>query len=103
MASSVDLLTPFNFHSWKGDMEIQLCARRLYRVTMDNEEEPAHVIDKDRFLNKKYEAFRFLGLSISWDLLFHISGLKTPKEIWEKLETLYDLRVYQLENELMSL
>ena len=34
-------------------------------------------------------------------------GLKTPKEIWDKLEALYrkhdDLRVYQLENELMSL
>ena len=46
-------------------------------------------------------------LSVSRDLLFHLSGLKTPKEIWDKLETLYgkqdDLRVYQLENELMSL
>ena len=33
--------------------------------------------------------------------------LKTPKKIWDKLESLYrkhdDLRVYQLENELMSL
>ena len=38
MASSVDILTPFNFHSWKGDMEIQLCSRGLYRVTMDTEE-----------------------------------------------------------------
>ena len=46
-------------------------------------------------------------LSISQDLLFHLLGLKTPKEIWDKLETLYgkqdDLRVYHLENELMSL
>ena len=72
MASSVDLLTSFNFHSWKGDMDIQLCARGLYRVTMDIEEEPASVIDKVSFLNKKDESFRFL-------------------------------RVYQLENELMSL
>ena len=33
--------------------------------------------------------------------------LKTPREIWEKLESLYvkhdELRVYQLKNELMSL
>ena len=69
--------------------------------------EPTHVIDKARFLNKKDEAFRFLCLSISRDILFHLAGLKTPKEIWDKLETLYgnqdDLRVYQLENELMSL
>ena len=65
------------------------------------------MIDKARFLNKKDEAFRFLCLSVYRDLLFHLSGLKTPKEIWDKLETLYgkqdDLRVYQLENELMSL
>ena len=74
---------------------------------MDTEEEPTHVIDKARFLNKKDEAFRFLCLFISPDLLFHLSRLKNPKEICEKLETLYgkqdDLRVYQLENELMSL
>ena len=101
MASSVDLLTPYNFHSWKGDMEIQLRSRGLYRVTMDTEDEPGTAIDKSRFLNKKDEAFRFLCLSISWDLLFHLSGLKTPKEIWDKLETIYgkqvDLRVYLLE------
>ena len=82
--------------------EIQLRARGLYRITMDTEEEPTHVIDKARFLNKKDKAFRFLCLSISWDLLFNLSGLKTPKEIWVKLDTLYgkkdDLRVYQLEN-----
>ena len=88
-------------------MEIQLHSRRLYRVTMDTEEETTHVIYKAIFLNKKDEAFRLLCLSISWDLLFHILGLKTPKEIWDKLDTLYgkqdDLRVYQLENELMSL
>ena len=43
----------------------------------------------------------------SQDLLFHLTDLKSSKEIWDKLETLYrkhdDLRVYQLENELMSL
>ena len=107
MASSIDLLTPYNFHSWKGDMEIQLCSRGLYRVTMDTEPKLGSTIDKSRFLNNKDEAFGFLCLSISRDLLFHLLGLKNPKEIWDKLETLYgkqdDLRVYQLENKLMSL
>ena len=69
MASSIKLLNLFNFHSWNGDMEIQLRARGLYRVTMDTEEEPTHVIVKARFLNKKDEAFGFLCLSVSWDLL----------------------------------
>ena len=107
MASLVDILTLFNFHSWKGDMEIQLHSRGLYRVTMDTEEENGSAIDKSRFLNKKYEALGFLCLSVSRDLIFHLSGLKTPKEIWDKLEALYgnqdDLRFYQLENKLMSL
>ena len=77
MASSVDLLIPFNFHSWKGDMEIQLRARGLYQFIMDTKEEPTHVIEKAIFLNKKDEAFGFLCLSISRDLLFHLLGLKT--------------------------
>ena len=88
-------------------MEIQLRARGLYWVTMDTKEKPTHVIDKAIFFNKKDEAFGFLCLSISKDLLFHLSGLKTPKEIWDQLASLYgkqgDLRVYHLENELMSL
>ena len=74
---------------------------------MDTEDEPSYAIDKSRFLNNKDEAFGFLCLSISRDLLFHLSGLNILKKIWDKLETLYrkqdDLRVYQLENELMSL
>ena len=75
--------------------------------SLDTEEDPIFVIDKAIFLNKKDEALSFLCLSISRDLLFHLSGLKTPEEIWDKLDTLYgkqdDLRVYQLENKLMSL
>ena len=70
-------------------MEIQLHAKGLYRVTMDTKEEPNHVTNKAIFLNNKYEAFEFLCLSISRDLLFHLLGLKTPKAIWDKLETLY--------------
>ena len=32
------------FHSWKGDMEIELCSRGLYRVTMDTKDEPGSAI-----------------------------------------------------------
>ena len=98
MASLVDILNPYNFHSWKGDMEIKLHSRGLFRVTMDTKDEPSSTIEKSRFLNKKDEAFGFFCLSISRDLLFHLAGLKTPKEIWDKLETLdgknHDLTVY---------
>ena len=107
MASSADLSTTYNFHSWKSYMEIQLRSKGLFRVTMDTEVELGSAIEKSRFLNKKNEAFGFICLSISDDLLFHLTDLKTPKQIWDKLESLYikhhDLRVYQLENELISL
>ena len=79
-------------------MEIQLRSKGLHRVAMDTKVEPGSAIEKSRFLNKKDEAFDFLCLSISRDLLFHIVGLKNMKEIWYKVETLYrnhdDLRVY---------
>ena len=68
---------------------------------MNTEEEPNNVVDKARVLNKMVEAFRFLCLSISKYLLFHLSGLKTPKEIWHHLASLFDkqddLRIYYLE------
>jgi len=39
--------------------------------------------------------------------VFHIDSLKTPNEVWVKLETLFwktdELRGHQLENELISL
>ena len=79
-------------------MEIQLCSKGIFRVTMDTEVEPGSAIEKSIFLNKKDEAFDFLCLSISQDLLFHLTYLKKPKEIWDKLESLYgkhdDLRIY---------
>ena len=56
---------------------------------MDIEEEPTHVIEKVIIFNKKDESFGFLCLSISKDLLFHLSKLKTPKEIWDQLASLY--------------
>ena len=58
-------------------------------VTMDIEEDPTHVIDKARFFNKKDEALCFLCLSISKDLVFHLLGLKTPKDIWDQIASLY--------------
>ena len=74
---------------------------------MNMEVQPIHYVYKEKYWNKLDEAYGFLCLSISRDLLFHITGLKTPKEIWDQLATMFDkqdeLRIYQLENELISL
>ena len=46
--------------------------------------EPNVVIEKEKHWNKLDEAYGFLCLSIFKDLLFHLYGLKTPMEAWEK-------------------
>ena len=86
----MDLLTPFNYHQWKEDMEMQLHSKILFRLTMETEKELIHYVDKEKYWNRIDEAYRCLCLSISRDLLFHINGLKTPKEVWNKLASLFD-------------
>ena len=53
------------------------------------------------------EAYGLLCLSISRDLLFHIDGLTSPNEVWEKLADIFgkidEMRGHQIENELISL
>ena len=74
---------------------------------MEIEKEPIHYVDKEKYWNRLDEAYGCLCLSFSRDLLFHINGLKTPKEFWDNFASLIDkqddLRIYQLENELISL
>ena len=59
------------------------------------------------FLNRLDEAFSFMYTHISQDLLFHIEGLRTPKEAWENIEILFgkqdEIRGHILENELIAL
>ena len=58
-------------------------------------------------LNRLDEAFGFMCTHISRDLLFHLEGLRTPKESWDKLESLFgkqdEIRGHILENELIAL
>ena len=87
-------------------MEILLRVKGLYRVTMATEEETnaAAVI---KWHNRRDEAYGLLCLSISKDLLFHLNGLTSPNEVWEKLVDLSgkidEMRGHQIENELISL
>ena len=74
---------------------------------MGRETVPHHPIEKNNFLNWLDEAFGFLCTHISQDLLFHLEGLKTPKEYWENLESLCgkqdELQGNILENEIIAL
>ena len=107
MDSQKTILTPFNFFEWKAEMEILLRAKGLYRVTMATEAEPNAAAEKIKWHNQRDEAYGLLCLSISRDLLFHLDGLTSPDQVWEKLSELFrktdEMRGHQIENELISL
>ena len=83
------MLTPFNFFEWKAEMEILLRVKGLYRVTMATKSEPNVAAEKIKWHNKRDEAYGLLCLSISRDLLFHLDGLTSPNEVWEKLTNIF--------------
>ena len=79
----------------------------LYRFTMGTETEPNSVVEKLKYFNRLYEAFRMLCLNISRDILFHVDSLTTPNEVWLNFDSLFgntnEMRGHQLENKLISL
>ena len=79
----------------------------LYSMTMTTEAEPNAAAEKIKWHNKRDEAYGLLCLSISRDLIFHLDGLKSPNEVWEKLVDLFhkidEMRGHEIENELISL
>ena len=70
-------------------MHIILRNEGLYRVTMGREVEPQWYLEKSIYLNNIDESFGFICIHISRELLFHLDGLRTPKEVWDKLESLF--------------
>ena len=82
------ILTPFNLFEWKDEMKILLRVKGLYKVTMATEVEPNATVEKIKWHNRRDEFYGLLCLSISRDLLFHLDGLTSPNEVWEKLEEL---------------
>jgi hypothetical protein len=86
---------------------VLLRSKALYRVTMGTEKELTAAVDKINYFNKLYEAIGLICLSISRDILFHVSGYTTLDVVWTTLEGLFGkqdaMRVHQLENELISL
>ena len=101
------ILTPFNFVDWREDIQVSLCKFGSFRMRMGRETQPHHPTEKNKFLNQLDEAFGFLCTHISQDLLFHLQELKTQKDYWENIETLfgkqYELQGHVLENYLIAL
>ena len=81
------ILTPFNYHEWKFKISILLRSRGLYRVTLALENEPNAMIEKAKWHNRLDEAYGFILLSISLDILFHLDGLTTENQVCTKIES----------------
>ena len=81
-------------------------AKGLYRLTMETEAEPNVAVQKIKWHKMRDESYALLCLSISRDL-FHLDGLTSPNEVWEKLVDIfgktYEMRGHQIENDLISL
>ena len=56
---------------------------------MGTEVEPNYPMEKSKYFNRLDEAFGFLCLSISREILFHVDSLTTQNEVWVKLESLF--------------
>jgi hypothetical protein len=99
------ILNPFNYFEWKTKISLLLQSKGLYRVTMGMEKELTIAAEKIKYFNKLDEQIGLICLSISIDLLFHVSGATTPDVVWTTLEGLFSkhdaMRVHQLENELI--
>jgi hypothetical protein len=101
------ILNPCNYFEWKTYISLLLRSKGIYRVTMGTEKEPTTAVEKIKYLNKLDEAIGMICLSISRDLLFHVSRDTTPEVVWTTLEGLFGkqdaMRLHQLENEIISL
>ena len=88
-------------------MNIVLRNKGMYMVTMGRELKTQQLNENSKYLNNLDEAFGFMCIHISSELLFHIDGMETPKEVWEKLESLSgkqdEMMGHILENEMIAL
>ena len=50
------------------------------------------MIEKPKWNNRLDEAYGFILLSISPDLLFHLDGLATLNQVWTQLESLFGVQ-----------
>ena len=74
---------------------------------MGREFEPQQPLENSKHLNNIDEKFFFMCIHISRELLFHLDGMKTPKEVWENIESFFgkqdELRGHILKNQLIAL
>ena len=91
--TSIALLTSTNYFQWKSHMEYLLRSKGLYRITLGTETTPTDDEAKvAKWDNKNDEACDSIRMSTFPKLRFHIYGLYSPIEAWEKLHSVFGLK-----------
>ena len=89
LPSTPRILTPFNYLDWREDMQVSLCNKGYFMIILGREVDLDHPVERNKFLNCLDEAFTYLCTHISRYILFHLEGLRTPRESWKNLEDLF--------------
>jgi hypothetical protein len=88
-------------------MEDLLRIKGLYHITLGKETTPSDADKKAKWDNRNEEARGLIGMPISHDLRFHLQSIDKPKEVWEKIESVFGkhniIRAQQLENQVLTL
>ena len=66
-------------------MEDVLRSRGIFRITSEKETEPTDDDNKIKWANRCDETRGLIGMSISTDFQFHISGIDELNKAWKKV------------------
>jgi hypothetical protein len=70
-------------------MEDVLRSKGLYQFTLEIEKEPTDDENNFKWDNKNGKACGLTRMPISLDLRFHLQGINSPDESWEKLQVVF--------------
>jgi hypothetical protein len=109
MASKIYLviMNKSNYIVWAPDMEVLLKSKGLWKYKKTVIPDP--IVDWENFDvdGNKDEVVGVIMTYILREIHFHISGIKFPHKVWNKLKSLFDrvdeIHVMQLEKEFISL
>ena len=88
-AHTPGILTPFNYIYWREDVNMTLRNKGWFRMTMGRGVERQQYFEKSKFPNQLDEAFGFMCIHICKEILFHLERLRSPKEVWDNIESLF--------------
>jgi hypothetical protein len=81
-----------NFHAWKYRIGLILVDNDLSRFIKEEVEEPEDVVEKAKHQKDSIRAKRIIADSIKDHLIPYVSSKKTPKEMFDALRKLYEIK-----------